>query len=80
MGRSKWKGPYTTPVLINKLNNKKITRNSEIIPSFVGQSFEVYSGNLYVSVIVTEEMIGHKFGEFVFTRKRNLFKKIKNKK
>lgn len=88
MTRSNWKGPYVG--LKNRISNNKknytnnelkiINRNIEITPIFINQSFKVYNGKNYFEVIVTDEMIGHKFGEFVFTRAKFLFKKKKSKK
>jgi small subunit ribosomal protein S19 len=84
MSRSKWKGPYVNlkhTTLLNK--NKKtqqiitITRNSEIIPRFLGSNFKVHNGKNYNEVLVTEAMIGHKFGEFSFTIAKFAFKKKK---
>lgn len=87
MSRSKWKGPYVdTNSLKNFQNLKKtyakplITRNSTILPKFLDKTFEVHNGKKFTEVLVTEEMIGHKFGEFSSTRKRFAFKKKKQKK
>ena len=86
MGRSKWKGPYTQTTCIEqssikqKTNKYKASRNSEIVPKFMGFTFNVYNGKNYSEVTVTNEMIGHKFGEFVFTRSKFYFKKKKSKK
>lgn len=84
MSRSKWKGPYTD---IKNLQEKKIqskfltaSRNSEILPKFFGLTFNVHNGKGYTEVNITEEMIGHKFGEFSFTRSKYSFKKKKSKK
>lgn len=75
MSRSKWKGPY-----INIIKNKKVHRSCEITPSFLEQTFLVHDGKSFNEVIVTEDMIGHKFGEFSFTRNKFFFKKKKSKK
>lgn len=84
MKRSKWKGPYVDTTLINdikkyKLNNeiKTFSRSSEILPIFVNKIFNVHNGNNYTKILITNEMIGHKFGEFSFTRKKFTFKKNK---
>lgn len=82
MTRTKWKGPYVEILLLatdsenlkNKLK-KTISRNSEIIPNFVGMNFSIYNGQKWLKVIVTEKMVGHKFGEFSPTRKKFSFKK-----
>nr|YP_001315122.1 ribosomal protein S19 [Chlorokybus atmophyticus]ABO15119.1 ribosomal protein S19 [Chlorokybus atmophyticus] len=56
------------------------SRRSTILPDFVGQSFEVHNGKLFIPVRITEEMIGHKFGEFASTRKKPVHKKKIKKK
>jgi ribosomal protein S19 len=87
MGRSKWKGPYIAEKsseefekLKNNYKKTAISRTSEILPTFLEKTFEVYNGKKYVEILVTEEMIGHKFGEFSATRKKFSFKKKKSKK
>jgi ribosomal protein S19 len=57
-----------------------ISRSSEIVPMFLGLTFDVYNGKNYVEVTVTDEMIGHKFGEFSYTRSKFAYKRKKNKK
>jgi len=54
------------------------SRSSTILPSFVGSTFEIHNGKTFVKLVVTKEMIGHKFGEFSLTRKSG--SKIKKKK
>lgn len=85
MGRSKWKGPFISKNNFKDLQQSKknyvkitISRNSTILPKFLEKSFKIYNGKKFDEIVVTEEMIGHKFGEFSPTRKRFLFKK-KNK-
>jgi ribosomal protein S19 len=56
-----------------------IARSCTILPSFVGLKFLVHNGKEYIPVHVTEEMIGHKLGEFSFTRKRFTYRFTKNK-
>jgi small subunit ribosomal protein S19 len=78
MGRSTKKGPFVQPVLLKRvqeLNAKgdKVTlktwsRASTIFPDFVGHTFAVHDGRKHVPVYVTEEMVGHKLGEFAPTR------------
>jgi ribosomal protein S19 len=86
MGRSKWKGPYTQTTIIEKLHSKhtvekyKASRNSEIVPKFLGCVFNIHNGKNYSEITVTNEMLGHRFGEFVFTRSKFHFKKKKSKK
>ena len=84
MSRSKWKGPYLYKKNLKKFKDNytktKISRNTEILPQFLEQTFNVYNGKKYAEILVTEEMIGYKFGEFCSTRKRFFFKKKKTKK
>ena len=78
MGRSIKKGPYVQPVLLkrvvemNKTGEKRVlktwSRSSTIFPDFVGHTFAVHDGRKHVPVYVTEEMVGHKLGEFAPTR------------
>jgi small subunit ribosomal protein S19 len=76
--RSLKKGPYIDPKLEKKVNEmgkstkKKViktwSRRSTISPSFVGYTFAVHNGNKFIPVYVTENMVGHKLGEFAPTR------------
>lgn len=76
MSRSKWKGPYINKNLFNnQFEIKTTSRSSEIIPTFVGQTFLIHNGKTFTKILVTEEMVGHKLGEFVFSRKKFFFKK-----
>lgn len=78
MGRSLKKGPYVNPKLFNKVEKQQTTgqrepiktwaRSCTIVPEFVGQTFLVHNGKLHVKVFVTEDMVGHKLGEFAPTR------------
>lgn len=78
MSRSTKKGPYVQPVLLkrviemNEAGEKRIlktwSRSSTIFPEFVGHTFAVHDGRKYVPVYVTEDMVGHKLGEFAPTR------------
>ena len=78
MGRSVKKGPYVQPVLLkrvkemNEAGEKRVlktwSRSSTIFPDFVGHTFEVHDGRKHVPVYVTEDMVGHKLGEFAPTR------------
>jgi len=56
-----------------------LSKNSMIFPIFVGHTFLVYNGKIFLQLRVTKEMIGHKFGEFVFTKKKPIFKSKKKK-
>ena len=78
MARSVWKGPFVEPSLIKKVekqkkesNRKPIktwSRKSTIIPDFVGVSFLIYNGKKFILITVSEDMVGHKLGEFSPTR------------
>jgi small subunit ribosomal protein S19 len=78
MTRSVWKGPFVDGYLLKKAEkargstrNEMIriwSRRSTILPQFVGLTFGVYNGQKHIPVMVTEEMVGHKFGEFSPTR------------
>ncbi len=78
MTRSLKKGPYVDPKLLKKINGKKPTqagvvktwaRRSQISPEMVGFTFGVHNGKDHLEVLVSEEMVGHRLGEFSPTRK-----------
>lgn len=79
MSRSVWKGPFVDLFLLKNRSGKKnkriFSRRSMILPQFVGQHFDIYNGKKFVHLFVTEEMIGHKFGEFSSTRQKCIHKK-----
>lgn len=80
MKRSKWKGVYVKPENYKKPSTYlKVSRNSSIVPKFLGQTFKIHNGKSFKEVIVTKEMLGHKFGEFSKTRLDFTFKKKKKK-
>ncbi|KZM48650.1 30S ribosomal protein S19 [Labrenzia sp. OB1] len=74
MARSIWKGPFVDGYLLKKADKvresgrneviKTWSRRSTVLPQFVGLTFGVYNGQKHVPVLVSEEMIGHKLGEF----------------
>ena len=76
MTRSVWKGPFVDGYLLKKADAargsrqaiKTWSRRSTILPQFVGATFQVHNGNKFIPVFVTEEMVGHKLGEFAPTR------------
>ena len=78
MARSVWKGPFVDMTLIKKAEKvsesgkkeviKTWSRRSTILPQFVGLTFGVYNGRKFIPVSITENMVGHKFGEFSPTR------------
>ena len=78
MSRSVWKGPFVDGYLLKKAEvvrgsgRKEVirtgSRRSTILPQFVGLTFGVHNGQKFLPVLVTEDMVGHKFGEFAPTR------------
>ena len=78
MARSVWKGPFVELSLLKKAEAaqekggrapiKTWSRRSTILPQFVGLTFGVHNGHKFIPVLVTENMVGHKFGEFAPTR------------
>jgi small subunit ribosomal protein S19 len=78
MARSVWKGPFVDGYLLKKADAaqggsrreviKTWSRRSTILPQFIGLTFGVYNGRKHVPVLVSEDMVGHKLGEFAPTR------------
>ena len=78
MSRSVWRGPFVDPSLIKKVEKlkgqtnrppiKTWSRKSTIIPEFVGFSFLIHNGKKFIPIKISEEMVGHKLGEFSPTR------------
>ena len=78
MGRSVWKGPFVDGYILKKADKVRMSgrneiikmwsRRSTILPQFVGLTFGVYNGRKFIPVNVSEEMVGHKLGEFSPTR------------
>jgi small subunit ribosomal protein S19 len=78
MGRSVKKGPFVQEALtkkvdaLNSRNEKRViktwSRASTVLPEFVGHTFAVHNGNKFIPVYITENMVGHKLGEFAATR------------
>lgn len=78
MARSLWKGPFVDRHLLKKVEQtrtggkkeiiKTWSRRSTILPQFVGLTFGVHNGRKFIPVLVTDQMIGHKLGEFAPTR------------
>lgn len=86
MNRVKWKGPYINSKLLKTIENtiyssknviKTTSKNSIIVPKFIGLTFQIYNGKTFITVKIIEEMINHKFGEFINTRKQFSYKKKK---
>ena len=78
MARSLWKGPFVDGYILKKAETarsggrnqaiKTWSRRSTILPQFVGLTFQVHNGNKFIPVTVSEDMVGHKLGEFAPTR------------
>ena len=78
MARSVWKGPFVEESLIKKVDKQKNdpskkpiktwSRKSTIIPDFVGVSFLIYNGKKFILITISEDMVGHKLGEFAPSR------------
>ena len=78
MSRSVWKGPFVDPSLLKKVEKlkgqanaapiKTWARKCTIIPEFVGHSFLIYNGKKFIPIKISDEMVGHKLGEFSPTR------------
>ncbi len=78
MARSVWKGPFVDGYLLKKVDEanassrksviKTWSRRSTILPQFVGLTFGVHNGKKFIPVLITEDMVGHKLGEFSPTR------------
>ena len=78
MARAVWKGPFVEESLIKKIEKQKVepnkkpiktwSRKSTIIPEFVGFSFLIYNGRKFIPLTISEDMVGHKLGEFAPTR------------
>ena len=78
MSRAVWKGPFVEESLMKKVDKyksdpKKIpiktwSRKSTILPDFVGVSFLIYNGKKFIPITISEDMVGHKLGEFSPTR------------
>ena len=85
--RSLWKGPFIDSNILlgmfelqkssGKVPTKIVSKSSVIFPSFVGLTFSVLNGKKFSNLMVNENMVGHKFGEFVATKKHPVHKKIK---
>ena len=78
MSRGVWKGPFVDPSLIKKVEKQKNetgrkpiktwSRKSTILPDFVGISFLIHNGKKFIPITISEDMVGHKLGEFSPTR------------
>ena len=78
MGRSLKKGPYVVERLLEKVSRadssgsrepiKTWARACTVVPEFIGKNFAIHNGKIFTKLYVTEDMVGHKFGEFAPTR------------
>nr|WVH37061.1 ribosomal protein S19 [Meteora sporadica]WVH37091.1 ribosomal protein S19 [Meteora sporadica] len=88
MSRSSWKGKYMdsflyNPSFLKKFKKKKVkiwSRRSTILPEFIGITVGIYNGRKFNYVHITENMVGHKFGEFSSTRKLGKIHNVSKKK
>lgn len=84
--RSLWKGPFISGDLLQSIryskNNtfKTMSRNSMVLPAFLGKTAQIYNGKIFLLSPINEMMLGRKLGEFCFTRSRHIYKKKKKKK
>jgi len=84
--RSIWKGPFIREDFFQEILNsdknllKTTSRNSLILPCLIGKNVHVDNGKFYIPINITEDMLGHKLGEFVPTRLRHIYKNKAKKK
>jgi ribosomal protein S19 len=78
MSRSKSKGPFFRVNLLKRKKWIKIyNKNLTILPEYVEHFVNIYNGKNFISLKINEKMIGFKFGEFIYTRKKHIYKKKK---
>lgn len=77
MSRSKYKGPFfKVNLLIEKKKRIKINnKNLTIIPEYINYFINIYNGKTFINIKINEKMVGLKFGEFINTRKKHIYKK-----
>ena len=79
--RTLWKGPFVDHNLLHKvrlptnLSIKTTSRNSVVLPFLIGKTVNVHNGKFFLPLLINEDMLGHKLGEFVPTRLRHIYKK-----
>jgi small subunit ribosomal protein S19 len=78
MSRSTWKGPFINKNLLEKKEIKKIWFRNSIIPGLIEEKKSVYDGKMFKTILINNEKIGFKFGEFSFSRKIKNNKEKKN--
>ena len=72
MSRALWKGPFVDTCLLRGRTRRVWSRRSMILPEFVDDFFEIHNGKEFLRVRITEEMVGHRFGEFASTRRKTI--------
>ena len=78
MSRSKYKGPFFKVNFLKKKQWMKITdKNLTILPEYSNNSVRIYNGKNFIKLLINDKMIGFKFGEFINTRKKHIYKKKK---
>lgn len=78
MSRSKYKGPFFKVNLLKKKQWVKIyNKNLTILPEYIDYFVNIYNGKNFINIKINEKMIGFKFGEFINTRKKHIYKKKK---
>ena len=78
MSRSKYKGPFFKVNLLKKKKWIKITnKNLTILPEYNQRIVNVYNGKIFINLEINDKMVGFKFGEFISTRKKHIYKKNK---
>ena len=89
MSRVKWKGPYIKNKLLDNIKNsiliykndiKTTSKNSVILPKFVGLTIQVYNGKTFIAIKIVDEMVVYRLVEFILTRKQFSYKKKKKQK
>ncbi len=81
MSRSQYKGPFFKVNLIKNIKNKQwikiYNKNLTILPEYINHFVNIYNGKTFVNIKINEKMVGFKFGEFINTRKKHIYKKKK---
>lgn len=84
MSRSKWKSFFTglnsSKSVKSAGQRNQMNRNLKIAPFYLGRTFKVHNGKSFIELKITEGMVGHKFGEFAFTRAKYEYKRRKKRK
>ena len=78
MSRSKYKGPFFKVNFLKKKQwMKRTNKNLIILPEYNNNSVSIYNGKIFINLVINTKMIGFKFGEFINTRKKHIYKKKK---